>query len=233
MNHIYRKELNSYLNNPVGYIIIVLFAVFANFLFIKDLFAVGSASMRSFFAIIPWLMLVFVPAVSMKAIAEERRTNTIETLLALPLSETEIVVGKFLAILTVVAMALALTLALPIALFFTSKLYLPEIIAAYAGTLLFAGALAAISLFFSSLTKNQVVSFLLSALVIFLLLMITSDFTSNVIPRVIQDNLGYFGLLYHLQNFVKGLLDLRSVFYFVSLIACFLFLSVISLERRD
>jgi len=88
---LYKKELSYYLSNSVGYIILILFAGFANFLFVKDVFLLGSVSMRPFFSVIPWLFMIFVPAISMRSISEERRTNTIETLLTLPVSETQIV----------------------------------------------------------------------------------------------------------------------------------------------
>ena len=95
MKNLYKKELNYYLNNPIGYIVVVLFAVFANFLFVKDIFVIGSASMRPFFSILPWLFLVFIPALSMRTLSEEKRVNSIEILLTLPVSETQVVLAKF------------------------------------------------------------------------------------------------------------------------------------------
>lgn len=233
MFNLYKKELNYYLTNAIGYIVIVLFAVFANFLFIKDIFVVGSASMKSFFGILPWLFLIFIPALSMRIFAEEKRSNTIEVLLSLPISETQIVLAKFLALLTLTVISLALTLSLPISLAFISKLYLPEILTGYLGIIFLAGAFISLSIFFSTQTKNQIIAFLISAMLIFLLTLLSSDFLGNVIPKIIQDFLAYFSPIYHLENFTKGIIDLRSLIYFLSFITVFLFLSIAILEKRD
>lgn len=232
MYTLYKKELSYYLNNPIGYIVVVLFGVFANFLFVKDIFLIGSASLRPFFSMAPWLLMIFIPAVTMRALSEEKRTNTLEMLLTLPISETQVVVSKFLALLTVTAAALLTTVSLPISLYYLSGIYIPEIIVGYLGIILLSASFIALSLFFSSQTKNQVIALLGSIIVIFLLLVVASDFSATVLPRFIIDYMSMFSPLYHLQNFIKGLLDLRSVFYFLGLIVLFLFLTIIDLEKR-
>jgi len=131
MKTLYKKELNYYLNNPIGYIILVLFGVFANFLFVKDIFVVGSASMKPFFSFLPWLLLVFIPALTMRIFAEEKRTNTIEVLLTLPVSETQIVLAKFFTLVTVTGLGLILTFGLPLTLSILTKVYYPEILIGY------------------------------------------------------------------------------------------------------
>lgn len=230
---LYKKELNYYLNNPIGYIIIVLFAAFANFLFIKDIFVIGSASMRAFFGIIPWLFLVFIPALSMRALAEEKRMNTLETLLTLPISETQIVISKFLALLSIIGVGLVLTLGLPVSLSLLTKLYLPEVLVGYLGVVLVGALYLSLSLYFSSQTKNQVIAFLFAAVVLFFLTVASSDFSASVLPKFVLDTISYFTPLYHLDNFVKGVIDLRSVLYFLSFTILFLFLTIIDLEKRD
>lgn len=232
MKFLYKKELNYYLNNPIGYIILILFAVFANFILVKDIFLVGSASLRPFFGLLPWLLMIFIPALTMRILSEEKRTNTIEVLLTLPVSETQIVLAKFLALLSLLGIGLLLTIGLPVSLRLITKIYLPEVLVGYFGLLLLGGGLISLSMFFSSLTKNQVVAFLSSTLAIFILLVISTDFTASVLPKIIQDWLSYFSPVYHLQNFVKGVIDLRSIFYFCSLTILFLFLTVIDLEKR-
>jgi ABC-2 type transport system permease protein len=230
---ILKKEINYYLNNPIGYIVVVLFAVFANFLFVKDIFVIGSASLRPFFSVIPWLFMVFIPALTMRIIAEEKRTNTIELLMTLPVSETQIIIAKFFALMTLVIISLALTLGLSISLSFLTTMYLPEILVGYLGVILMGATFISLSMFFSSLTKNQVVAFLGSVMVVFFLLMISSEFLANVFPKIIQDFLAYFGPVYHFENFVRGVVDLRSFFYFLSASALFLFLTIIDLEKRS
>lgn len=230
---LYKKELQYYLNNPIGYIIVILFAVFANFLFMKDIFVIGSASMRPFFTLIPWLFLVFIPALTMRIVSEERRTNTIEVLLTLPVSETQVVLSKFFALTTIMGIALVLTMGMPVSLFFLTKLYFPELLVAYIGSFLMASSFIGISMFFSSLTKNQVVAFLSSIIALFLLLVSGTDFLGTVLPRIVLDFLTYFVPQYHFQNFIKGVLDARSFIYLVSLASIFLFLTIVSLEKRD
>ncbi|MEO6508606.1 MAG: ABC transporter permease, partial [Patescibacteria group bacterium] len=125
MKTLFKKELNYYLNNPLGYIVVILFAVFANFIYIKDIFVIGQASMKAFLGSMPWLLMIFIPAIAMRSFSEEKRNNTLESLLTLPVSESEIVVSKFLALLTLLAIALLLTLGLPIGLVIKSGLYVP------------------------------------------------------------------------------------------------------------
>ena len=233
MKTLYKKELNYYLNNPIGFIIVVLFAVFANFLFVKDIFIVGQASMKPFFVLLPWLFMVFIPALTMRSLSEEKRVNTIEVLLTLPMSETQVVLAKFFALLTIVGLGLILTFGLPISLFFLSRIYFPEIIAGYLGEIFLASFFISLALFFSSQTKNQVVAFLTSIITLFFLLVLGTEFTANVLPRSIQDFLLYFSPINHLQNFVKGVIDLRSILYFVSFTLMFLFLTVVDLEKRS
>ena len=203
MKNLYKKELNYYLNNTIGYIVIILFAVFVNFFFVKDLFVIGSASMKSFFNISAWFLVIFIPALTMRTIAEEKRANTLEILLTLPISATQIVLAKFLSLLTLLVIAFSLTLSLPVSLSFISNLYLPEILIGYMGMIFLGGIFIALSMFFSSLTKNQVVAFLSSAIVLFLTLILGSDFLATIFPRFILDFLNYFSPLYHLENFIK------------------------------
>lgn len=229
---LYKKELRYYLDNPIGYIVVVLIAVFSNFLFVKDIFVVGSASMKPFFSLIPWILLIFIPALTMRTLSEENRTNTLEVLLTLPVSEMQIMLAKFFALCTMTAIALFLTMGLPISLFALSKLYLPEIIVGYIGSLLLASSFIGVAMFFSSQTKNQVVAFLGSVVTLFVLLVLGTDFMASVLPKIVLDFLMYFTPQYHLAAFVKGVLDIRSFVYFASLMAVSLFLVTVSLEKR-
>jgi len=238
MFSLYKKELSYYFNNPVGYIVLVLFATFANFLYVKDIFIVGSASMKPFFSFIPWLMMVFIPALTMRSLSEEKRTNTIETLLTLPISETQVVLSKLAAVATVTFIGLLLTMGLPISLYaITSasygKVYLPEIVVGYFGALLLGMMFTSLSLLFSSLTKSQVVAFLSSVLIFFFLVVLSEEFLASVFPANLLDAMRYFSPVYHLDSFVKGLVDLRAVTYFFTFTLLFTFLTIIDLEKRS
>ncbi len=238
MKSLIRKELGHYFNNPYGYIILAVFGVFANFLFVKDLFVVGTVSMRQFFALVPWVAMVFVPAIAMRSLSEERRLNTIEILRTLPCTETQIVLSKFVAIVITASVGLVLTLGLPVSLNLLGaktggSLYLPEVLIGYLGLVAYMGMGIAISLFYSGMTANQVVALLLSTVTLFVLNLVGSDFVSTVLPKFAQDILMTLSPINHLETFVKGVLDIRAIFYFVSVIAIFIFLTIVDLEKRS
>jgi ABC-2 type transport system permease protein len=134
---------------------------------------------------------------------------------------------------TLTVLALGLTLGLPVSLSFIAKIYLPEIIVGYLGILLLAAFYISITMFFSSLTKNQVLAFLGSVIVIFFILIIGSDFLANVLPKALLDFFSFLTPPTHLQNFIKGVIDIRSLIYFISLSAAVLFLTMTNLEKRD
>ncbi len=233
MKKLYQKELNYYLNNPLGYIILILFSVFANFWYVKDVFVVGTASMRAFFDSVPWFLMIFIPALTMRIFAEEKKVNTIEVLLTLPVKEWEIVLAKFFALLTLVIIGFSLTLSLPVSLSLLSKIYLPEVLVGYLGLILFSSMMIAFSMIFSLLTKNQIVAFLISLLGIFSFLVLGSDFFAGFLPRVVNDLIIYYTPLYHLSFFNRSILELRSVVYFVSFTLAFLLVNKFFLENRD
>lgn len=232
-----KKELQFYFNNPLGYIVLVLFGVFSNFLFVKDIFVYGSASLRPFFELLPWLFMIFIPAVSMRIFSEEKRTNTMEVMLSLSVSELQIVVAKFLTLLLLVCVGLILTVGLPISMYVLSqqsggRIYLPEVFVGYFGSLLLASSYISLSMFFSVKTKNQILSFLGAVVVIFFLVIFSTDFSASILPPVAQEFLNYFSPATQLDSFIKGVVDLRSVFYFVSFSLFFIFLTVVDLEKR-
>jgi ABC-2 type transport system permease protein len=239
MKAILKKELTQFFSSPYGYIVLVVFGLFANFMFVKDIFVIGVVSMQQFFSFIPWILMVFVPALAMRSISEEKRLNTIEILRSLPLSETEIVFGKYLGLMISSIVGLLLTIGLPISLSVISGegagsgVHWPEVIVGYIGVLMYIFMAQAIAVFFSSLTSNQVVAFLLSAVTLFFVNMIGSEFLATVLPKFVQDFLVVLSPTYHLTNFANGVLDFRSIFYFISVSSVFVFLTIIDLEKRS
>lgn len=232
MKAIFKKELGFYFNTSLGYIVAILFAIIANFLFIKDLFLRGNASFRPFFEILPWLYLFFLPALAMRSFSEEKRLNTIEVLLSLPIAEKDIVLGKFLALIVFWLFSLSLTFTLPLTLFLIGRPYLPEIILGYLGNLLLAVSFLSITMFFSSTTKNQLLAYLYSFLTLFLMIILGSEFLANVLPYSLHQFLSYFSPFYHYQFFLKGVIDLRGIVYFISLTFMMIFWTIINLEKR-
>lgn len=233
LKKLYQKELNYYLNNPLGYIILILFSIFANFWYIKDIFVVGTSSMRAFFDSVPWFLMIFIPALTMRIFSEEKKANTIEVLLTLPIKEWSVVLAKFFALLTLIIIGLLLTVSLPLSLSLLSKVYLPEVIVGYFGLILFSSMMIAFSMIFSLLTKNQIVAFLISLLGIFSFLVLGSDFFASIVPRLINDLIIYYTPLYHLSFFNRSILELRSIVYFFSFTLVFLLINKFFLENRD
>lgn len=232
MKALYKKELMQFLNSPVGYTVPVVFAIFLGYLFTKDVFIIGTASMKSFFSVAPWLLFILIPALSMRSISEEKKTNTMEVLLTLPLSEEQIVRAKFTSISTVLFVTLSLTLSIPLVLGFLAKLYLPEILVGYAGLLLLSLSYLSFSLYISSKVSNQIASFSLSVIILFLITTLSSDFLANLLPKTAQDMLLLVSPILHLDNFAKGVVDFRSVLYFVAFTLIFYQLTVKELQKR-
>lgn len=232
MKHLYKKELLHYLNSPVGYTVPIVFALFLGYLFIKDVFVVGSASLKPFFSVAPWLLFVLIPALSMRSISEEKQSNTIEVLLTLPLSEHKIVLAKLLSLFTITGVTLALTLSIPLVLGFLSNLSATEIIVGYMGLILLSLLYLSFSLYISSRVTSQISSFSLSVVFLFLITTLSSDFLANIFPKTVQDFLIFGSPLLHLENFTKGVIDLRSVSYFCLLIVLFFELTVKQLQKR-
>lgn len=232
MKALYKKELMQFLNSPVGYTVPVVFALFLGYLFTKDVFIIGTASMKPFFSVAPWLLFILIPALSMRSISEEKKTNTMEVLLTLPLSEERIVRAKFTSIFTVLAITFALTFSIPLVLGFLAKLYMPEIIVGYVGLLLLSLSYLSFSLYISSKVSNQIASFALSVTTLFLITTLSSDFLANLLPKAAQDLLLLVSPILHLDNFAKGVLDFRSLLYFVVFTLIFYQLTVKELQKR-
>jgi ABC-2 type transport system permease protein len=231
---IFRKELGSYFASPVGYVFIIFYLLVSNgfFFFVQDFFRTGQASMRDYFAILPWVFLIFVPAISMRLWAEEKKVGTLEVLLTMPLRESEAVLGKFLAGFAFLAITLAFSITVPISVGLVGRPDWGLIVASYLGALLLGAAYLSVGLWISSLTESQVVAFIVSVTVIFAML------AAGILP-VYLGSLGwlaavceYASLLSHFQNIIRGVLDSRDVVYYLSVIALFLFLNAKNIEAR-
>ena len=228
-----RKEINFYLNNPLGYIVAAIFAVFANFLFMKDLFLRGNTSLRPFFDLIPWLLLIFIPALTMRVFSEEKRLQTIELLLSLPINEKIIVWGKYMGTFIYSLVALVLTLSIPLTVNYLGRVNITEVIVSYLGVIFLIGLFLSVSIWFSSLAKNQIVAFLVSIVVLFLSVAAGGDFFAPILPRVFLEIVNMYTPLYHYNSFLKGIIDLRSLIYFGSVSYFFIYLTIVNLKSRQ
>jgi ABC-2 type transport system permease protein len=231
---IFRKELRIFFDSPVAYIFIIAFLTFSNWLFFRSFFIMGQLSMRDYFFYIPWIFLVFIPAVTMRLWAEEKKIGTIEVLMTLPIRNHEAVLGKFLASFIFVIITLALSFSLPLTLFILGQgdIDIGPIIGGYAGACFLGGAYLAIGLFISNLAENQIVAFIIAALLSFALFIIGEDIVLGTLPRSLVPTFSFLGLGKHFISLQRGVIDSRDFIYYISIIGFFLFLNTQSLESR-
>ena len=233
-----RKEISNYTSSPVSivFIIIFLFATVGCTFFLGKFYERGEASLSSFFLWHPWLYLFLIPAIGMRLWAEEKKSGTIELLFTLPINAWEAVIAKFTAAWLFFGITLLLTCPIVITVFYLGQPDLGPIISGYLGCFLLGGAYLSISCLTSSLTKNQVISFILSVLICFVLLLIgIGVFTEFITMNISATAASFFtkiGFLAHFDGLHRGLLDSRDLIYFFSIIFVMLGANITVLESR-
>ena len=232
-----KRELISYFATPVAYVFITIFLLLSGLFtfYLGNFFEIGQASLGSFFEWHPWLYLFLVPAITMRLWSEEKKSGTIELLTTLPVSTLNIVIGKFMAAWLFTLLALILTFPMWITVNYLGNPDNGVIMASYIGSLLMSGGYLSIGIFISSLTKNQVIAFIVSVTVCFLFtvsgLPIVLDFFTNWAGEAITDVIASFSFLANYSDISRGIIDLRTLIYFLSLIILFLYLNVITLDN--
>ena len=238
---IINRELAGYFATPLAYVFIIVFLVLAGVLtfFVGDFFERAQADLQSFFAFHPWLYLVLIPALSMRLWAEERKSGTIELFLTLPIRLGEAVLGKFLAAWLVAGIALALTFPFWLTVNFLGQPDNGVILASYLASWLMAGAILAIGAAVSAATKNQVIAFVVTAALVFVLI---AAGTSTVLglfrgwaPSGLTDAVAGASLFGHFTAITRGVIDLRDLVYFGSVMAAFLAANaiIVDLKKAD
>ncbi|MBN2381748.1 ABC transporter permease [bacterium] len=227
-----KKEFMTYFNAPVAYIVITAFLVLVNWLFFRGVFMAGQANLRPFFGMLPWLFLLFIPAITMRLWAEEKKLGTLELIMTLPVKDIEVVIGKYLASFGFLLVAILLTLSIPFTIMYLGEPDLGPIIGGYLGVIFLGGAYLAIGFYFSSLTEDQIVAFILSAAFSSVFLILGQDFVLYNMPSFLVPVLRYLGLANHFDSIGRGVIDSRDVLYYLSVIFFFLFLNIRSLESR-
>jgi ABC-2 type transport system permease protein len=238
---IFRRELASYFATPLAYIFIVIFLVMAGTFafFVGNFFSRGQADLQPFFQFHPWLYLVLIPALSMRLWAEERKTGTIELFLTLPISMGEAVLGMFLAAWAFAGIALILTFPFWITVNILGHPDNGVIVASYIGSFLMAGAFLAVGAALSALTKNQVIAFVVTAAVCFLFTVSGSSIVLGFItpwaPQAVLGAVASFSFLTHFSAITRGVIDLRDLVFFASVIVLFLFANgvIVELKKAD
>ena len=226
---IVKRELSSYFSSPVAYVFLVIFLLLTGFFTFTagNFFERGEASLAAFFGWHPWLYLVLVPAVGMRLWAEERRSGTLELLLTMPVAPWQAIVAKFLASWIFIGVALALTFP---AVITVNVLGSPDngmIVAGYLGSFFLAGAYLAITCMTSAMTRNQVVAFILSVVLCLFLILAgfnpVTDLLARWVNPAVVDTVAAFSVVTHFDGFQRGVIDLRDLVFFLSVIGFALF----------
>jgi ABC-2 type transport system permease protein len=233
-----RRELAAYFLTPIAYVFIVIFLVLNGVFtfYLGGFFARGQADLLTFFGFHPWLYLFLIPALTMRLWAEERKSGTIELLFTLPVTMFQAVMGKFLATWIFTAVALALTFPIWITVNYLGDPDNGVIAAGYLGSLLMAGGYIAIGSCISALTRNQVIAFVVTLVVCLAFILsgfpMVLDFLDHWLPAVLLEAVSSFSFLTHFDSIQSGVVDIRDLIYFFSLIALWLFANATVLEIR-
>jgi ABC-2 type transport system permease protein len=235
---IFRREFAGYFATPMAYVFLVIFLVFAGALtfYLGNFFERGQADLASFFMWHPWLYLFLIPAIAMRLWSEERKQGTIELFLTLPISLGQAVLGKFLAAWAFTAVALALTFPIWVTVNWLGTPDNGVILAGYLGSWLMAGAILAIGACISAMTKSQVIAFVVTAAVSFIFTVSGTAFVLNFFsgwtPEWVSETIRSFSFLTHFNAMNRGVIDVKDVFFFASLIALFLFANAIVVDLK-
>ncbi|HLU26699.1 MAG TPA: Gldg family protein [Longimicrobiales bacterium] len=227
-----RREYRGYFDHPTAYILVVAFLALALFFGFRALYGANVATLRGLFGLLPWLLMVFVPAITMRAIAEERRTGTLEWLAAQPITELDLLLGKFLGNWFFVLTALAGTLPVALGVLIASDADGGVMLAQYVGAALLSAQLVAIGLFASSATRNQITAFVMALAMNFALILAGLPITTMGLPPRLADAVSRLAIFDHFEGITRGVVDLRDVLYFVSVAALFLGLAYLLLARE-
>ncbi len=235
---IIKRELAGYFGSPVAYVFLVIFLVLCGFFtfYVSHFYELEQADLRAFFEWHPWIFLFLVPAVGMRLWADERRTGTIELILTLPVTLPEVVVGKFIAAWLFIGLGLFLTFPLVLTVSYLGDPDLGAVFCAYLGSFLLAGAYLSVGSMTSSMTRNQVISFILSVIICLFLVLAgwppVIEILSGWSPLWLIDVISGFSFMPHFQSMERGVLDLRDIIYYISVIFFMLFSNGVVLQNR-
>ena len=224
-----KRELATYFTNPISYIVTGLFLIITGVMFFTTFFLQNRANMRNFFSLLPILFSFFIPALTMRLYSEEKKSGSIETLMTLPVTELQVVTGKFLAAFISSAIMLAPTLLYLVSILFFGKPDIGPIIGGYIGAIFLCAAFSAIGVFASSVTKNQLTAFFVAFMICIVLTMI--DAFLIFLPAPIVSLLQFISANEHFTSISRGIIDTRDLIYFISLTALFFCLTVKTQEN--
>lgn len=227
-----RRELKALFDNPAGYVLLIVFLVVNAFLYFRAAYLSNTGSLRPMLDMLPWLLLFFVPGVAMRTLAEDTRTGQLEVLLSQPITELELLLGKYLGAVFFLWLALLLTLPIPIGLSLGAELPWGSIVSQYVGSMLLAAGLAGVGVWASCITRSQITAFIVAVAVMFILVLVGLNQLVVGLPPQLGTIAARLGVLSHFDSIGRGVIDLRDVIYFLSLAAIFLTFAYGSLMRR-
>jgi ABC-2 type transport system permease protein len=229
------RELNSFFDSLIAFIMIVVFLGFSGFftwISGSDIFLVGQASLRSFFGIAYWTLFFFIPALTMRLIAEEKKTGTIEMLLTKAVTDRQVILGKYFATLILIIIALLFTLPYVITLSKIGNLDTGGVICGYLALILMSAAYTSIGIFTSSITNNQIVAFI-AALFIGLFFHVIFEIIASSMTGIVGQVIDSLSVGVHFESLSRGVVDSKDLIYFGSIIFMGLFLTEVSLAKRN
>jgi ABC-2 type transport system permease protein len=225
-----KREIRTYFNSPIAYIVVTVFLLLAGYLFFGSLFIERQAELRSYFNLQPLLFSFIVPAMAMRLIAEEKGNGTLEMLVTMPVRDWQVVLGKFLAGMALLATLIGLTMIYGVTVMSVGPLDRGPAIGGYIGLLLMGGAYMSIGVMASSFTRNQIVAFILAFAISFALFLFSR--LMQIAPEVLRPVLSFMSIETHFESISRGVLDSRDVLYYLSVMAVSLVIATVALESR-
>jgi ABC-2 type transport system permease protein len=228
-----RKEWQNYFTSPVGYIFAALLLVVVNWIYFGDLFLLGQADIRPYLTTMVYLFSIFIPAISMGLFADEKKNSTWEVLLSTPITEIQLVAGKIIGCGMYLLFTITLSLPTAITIFLLGKPDLGLMVSGYLGLILIGISYLSVGLFMSSLSNQAIVGFLGTAVFLILNSMIGQEVVLTRLPTVIKSMVEYLSLITHVTRINSGLITMTDILFFVSWVAIFMVLTVLTLKTRD
>ena len=228
--HIFRREFRHYFVTPIAYIVIAIFLVLTGWFFFSTFFLYSQAELRNFYSLLPLIFSFIVPTITMRLFSEEYNVGSYEILVTMPVTDPDIILGKFFAALAFIAVMLLPTVSYAISVSFLGELDWGPVVGGYVGALLLGAAFCAIGLFASALTKNQIIAFIIGMIICFSLTMI--DKILFFLPESMLGFFQFIGADYHFENVARGILDTRDILYFVSVVFVALYGTFLVLQEK-
>ncbi len=228
--HVFSKDFKVYFVSPIAYIVISIFLILSGWFFFSTFFLYSQAELRNFFVLLPMIFAFIIPAVTMRLFAEELNTGSYELLLTMPLSVKDVVVGKFLSAVAFVIMMLLPTVAYAVIVSFHGDLDWGPVVGGYVGAILLGATFSSIGLFASSLTKNQIIAFIIGMSICFMLTLV--DKMLFFLPKSLMSVLQFLGADFHFQNISRGILDSRDILYFLSVSFVMLYATNLIIQKK-